>query len=179
MKNIYKSSIDDLTSLSVDDLIQKCKSYLKEYISEDVANSFIEMYESNNYTEVMNILQNSLKQIKNKVNVEEYNNILIMLQKKYPSINNIIDSSLKDERNKKKNMDINGILIALIVIILAILVISCYIYFNSKKFKVKEVLNNAKINRSSYNYTEKDKDMIVLIKELSVIYRNTEKYLNS
>ena len=75
---------------------------------------------------------------------------------------------------------------AIIVIGVAILVVSiigALVYFkiNPKKNDktVGEVLSIRNKKDSQPKYTEKDKDLMALIHELSVIYDNTDKYLKS
>jgi hypothetical protein len=80
-------------------------------------------------------------------------------------------------------------MVAVIVIIVAILVVAVVAAFLYLRFKdrgidvnnqtVGEVLSHGVKKGNSIKYTEKDKDLVELLHELSVIYDNTDQYLNS
>ncbi len=101
----------------------------------------------------------------------------------FPDAESVLATSDDNEGGHCNNMGTSSVLIAAIVIIVAILVISIigtvvYLKVNNKTVGDILSLRLSKDNKAPV-YTDKDRDMMALIHELSIIYDNTDKYLNS
>lgn len=185
MSNSQSFDFSSLKRISVDSLIMKCKGYVEQYLSKSAAECLDKAYKASEFDEVKHILNETLKKIKTKMKLSDYH------KAKQAVRNGLLDEKLfeysdNDERRQNDNMGTGSVIIAFIVITVAIIVIAIVgtvIYSKINKKTVGEVLplglsKDNKTNNVS-KYTDKDRDMMALIHELSIIYENTDKYLNS
>jgi len=181
----------------------KCKKYAKQYLSESEAERLEKAYKTSEYNEVKKILQKTSKKMKAKIKVSEFQQAKEAIIKEFPNAERLIGTVKINKRgqgnkfpnaerlirtikiNKKgqgNKMEISNGTIAIIIIMVGILVIS--ILAKSKSIHPK--VNNKTIGEimslsasNDYSYTDKDRDMMALIHELSIVYTNTDRYLNS
>ena len=134
------------------------------------------------------ILEKTLERIKSKIKISEYQKAEKAVKDEFPDANELFTSSDTNERSQDDNMGTGSGMVAVIVIIVAILVFAIvgtvlYLKFKGRSIDVNnqtvgEVLSHELNKGNSIKYTEKDKDLMELIRELSVIYDNTDQYLN-
>lgn len=179
MSNSQSFDFSSLKRMSVDSLIMKCKGYVEQYLSKSAAERLDKAYKASEFDEVNHILNETLKKIKTKMKLSDYQ------KAKWTVRNGLLDDSDNDERRQNDNMGTGSVIIAFIVITVAIIVIAIVgtvIYSKINKKTVGEVLPRLNKDNKTNNvseYTDKDRDMMALIHELSIIYENTDKYLNS
>lgn len=184
MSNSQSFDFSSLKRMSVDSLIMKCKGYVEQYLSKSAAERLDKAYKASEFDEVNHILNETLKKIKTKMKLSNYQ------KAKWTVQNGLLDEKLfeysdNDERRQNDNMGTGSVIIAFIVITVAIIVIAIVgtvIYSKINKKTVGEVLPRLNKDNKTNNvseYTDKDRDMMALIHELSIIYENTDKYLNS
>lgn len=181
-----------LKKTTIDKLMLKCTKYAKQYLSESEAKRLKKAYKTSEYNEVKYILKKTLSKMKAKIKVSEFQQAKEAIIKEFPNKEAIIKEFPNAERlirtvkiNKRgqgNKMEISNGTIAIIIIMVGILVIS--ILAKSKSIHPK--VNNKTIGEimslsasNDYNYTDKDRDMMALIHELSIVYTNTDRYLNS
>lgn len=93
-----------------------------------------------------------------------------------------------NEGSQDDNMETGGEIVDMIVIIVTILVLTIvgtifYLkskgrYIGARNKTVGEVFSYGFKKGNSVKYTDKDKDFMELIHELSMVYDNTDKFLN-
>lgn len=189
MSNSQSFDFNVLKRMTIDNLILNCKKYVEQYRSKSAASQFREAYKASRYDEVEHILDKTLEQIKTEINISEYQRAEKAVKDKFPDADMLFASSDTDEGSLKDNMGTSSGTIAVIVIIVAILVITIVgkVFYSKHKNRnidvnnqtVGEVLSRGLKKDNSIIYTEKDKDLMELIHELSVIYDNTDHYLNN
>ena len=70
--------------------------------------------------------------------------------------------------------------VVIVAILLVIAALGAVVYLKSKENKkVGDILSHTSRNKKKMVYTEKDRDMMLLIRELAEVYENTENYLKS
>lgn len=184
-----KSRSFDLNSLkeeSVDSLILKCKKCVERYLSKSAAERLDKAYEELKYDEVKFILEETLKKIKIMTEISEYQKAEKAIMDVFPEAEKLFDISDNNEGSQNKKMGTGSGWIVVCVIIVAILVIaiiSSSVYLKRNNISVGEVLmkrmNKDNSQGKAYRYTDKDRDMMNLIHELSTIYDNTDHYMNN
>lgn len=185
MSNSQSFDFNSLKRMTTDDLIAKCKKYVELYLSKSESERFYKAYKESRFDEVRCILEKTLQRIKTKINVSEYRKAENAVLEEFPDAEGVFVSSNTDEGSQDDKMGTGSAIIAVTVVIVAILVITIagLIYLKIKNRTVGDILSalSQKDNkpRKTYNYTEKDRDLMALIHELSVIYDNTDKYMNS
>lgn len=182
MSKLQSFDFNSLKKMTIDNLIMICKKYVRQYSSKSVADRLDKAYKSARFYEVKHILEETLKRLKMKIKISEYQKVEQDVLNEFSDTKKLFDSSENSERRKKENMGTgSGIIAVIIIIIVAILVIATVIAVKHMKVNNKtvgEVLNKKKINNIP-QYTDKDRDMVSLIHELSIIYDNTDQYLSS
>lgn len=186
MSNLKAFDFNTLKKMPVDSLIMKCKGYVEQYLSKSAANRLDSAYKKSKLEEVEHILKETLKRAKMKIKISEYQKAEKAVLDEFPDAKKLFESFDSDGGGQSDNMGTGSGIVVVVVIIVAILVISivgAVIYLKSKNKTVGEVLslglNKGNRTNNPPAYTDKDRDMIALIHELSIVYDNTDKYLNS
>ena len=189
MSNSQSFDFSSLKRMTVDNLIGRCKQYVEQYVSKEAASRLDNAYKASRFDEVKHILEVTLERIKAKIKVSEYQKAEKAVKVEFPDAKEQFVSSDINEGGQNDNMGAGSGMVAVIVIIVAILVVSVVATFLYLRFKGKgiyinnqtvgEVLSHRVKKGNGIKYTEKDKDLMELIHELSVIYDNTDQYLNS
>ena len=167
------------------------QKYVEEYLSQEDADRFSRAYQKEDFDEAERISKSTLKKIKLMTQVSEFQKAEEAVLAEFPDAESVLATSDDNEGGHCNNMATSSVLIAAIVIIVAILVISIIgtvVYLKVNNKTVGEILSLGlrKLGLKKGNkvsdvpmYTDKDRDMMTLIHELSIIYDNTDKYLNS
>ena len=187
MSNSQSFDFSSLKRMTVDNLIGRCKQYVEQYVSKKAASRLEDAYEASRFDEVKHILEVTLERIKTKIKVSEYQKAEKAVKDEFPDAKELFVSSDTNEGSHDDNMGAGSGMVAVIVIIVAILVIVAaflYLRFKDRGIDVNnktvgEVLSHGVKKGNIIKYTEKDKDLVELLHELSVIYDNTDQYLNS
>ena len=189
MSNSQSFVFSSLKRMTVDNLIGRCKQYVEQYVSKKAASRLDDAYKASRFDEVKHILEVTLERIKTKIKVSEYQKAEKAVKDEFPDAKELFVSSDTNEGSHDDNMGTGSGMVAVIVIIVAILVAAIvgtvlYLKFKGRNIDVNnqtvgEVLSHGLKKGNSITYTDKDKDLMELIHELSVIYDNTDKYLNS
>lgn len=189
MSNSQSFDFSSLKRMTVDNLIGRCRQYVEQYVSKKAASRLDDAYKASRFDEVKHILEVTLERIKTKIKVSEYQKAEKAVKDEFPDAKELFVSSDTNEGSQDDNMGAGSGIVAVIVIIVAILVIAVvaaflYLRFRDKGIDVNnqtvgEVLSHGVKKGNSIKYTEKDKDLMELLHELSVIYDNTDQYLNS
>ena len=169
--------------MSVDKLMSLNQKYVEKYLSQEDADRFSRAYQKEDFDEAERISKSTLKKIKLMTQVSEFQKAEEAVLAEFPDAESVLATSDDNEGGHCNNMGTSSVLIAAIVIIVAILVISIigtvvYLKVNNKTVGDILSLRLSKDNKAPV-YTDKDRDMMALIHELSIIYDNTNKYLNS
>lgn len=180
MSNSQSFNFSSLKEMSIDCLISKCTVYVEQYLSKSAATRLGKAYKENKYDEVKYILEKTLNQIRKKTNDSEYQKAKKAVMDMFPDADDFFVSFDNNEGGKKE-MGIGSIIAYIILAIIVVAIISTLIYLKLNKKTVGEVLptRTKNVTKPRTSYTEKDRDLICLIHELSIIYDNTDKYLNS
>lgn len=190
MNSSQTFDFNSLKKETVDGLLSNCKVYVEKYLSADAARKLDKAYKESKFDVVKNILKKTLKRMKTKIKVSEYQKAEKAVLDEFPDAAKLFVS---DNDEGSQTMGTGSGMIAVIVIIVAIIVFAIIISIYSKRnnktvgevlsLSVEKVLsffkgkgNSAK---NAYSYTDKDRDLMSLIHELSAVYENTDKYLNS
>lgn len=186
MSNSKSFDFSFLNKVTVDSLIAKCRRYVEQNLSKSDVSCFDKAYKASRFDEVKYILKKTLERIENKNKISESKKDL---NNEISDADGLFISSDTNEGRWDDNMNTNsgmgGVNIIIVtIIVLAIIGTVLYMKFNGKKVNVKnrtvnEVLSNGFKNGNNIKYTDKDRDLIELIHELSAIYDNTDKYLKS
>ena len=175
-----------IKKITVDNLFSRCRPYVGQYLSKSALHRFDKAYKEARFDEVKHILEKTYKRIKTKMKVSEYQKIEKAIIAEFPDAERIFVSSEINEGSRNKKMALGNEITAIIVIGVAILVVSiicALVYFkvnsSTNDKTVGEVLSIGNKKNKQQKYTEKYKDLMELIHELSVIYDNTDKYLKS
>lgn len=186
MSNSKSFDFSFLNKVTVDSLIAKCRRYVKQNLSKSDVSCFDKAYKASRFDKVKYILKKTLERIENKNKISESKKDL---NSEISGASELFVSSDTNEGRWDDNMNTNGEMGGVNIIIVIILVIATigtvlYMKFKGKKVNVKnqtvnEVLSNGLKNGNNIKYTDKDRDLIELIHELSVIYDHTDEYLNS
>lgn len=189
MSNSQSFVFSSLKRMTVDNLIGRCKQYVEQYVSKKAASRLDDAYKASRFDEVKHILEVTLERIKTKIKVSEYQKAEKAVKDEFPDAKELFVSSDTNEGSHDDNMGTGSGMVAVIVIIVAIFVAAIvgtvlYLKFKGRNIDVNnqtvgEVLSHGLKKGNSITYTDKDKDLMELIHELSVIYDNTDKYLNS
>ena len=186
MDNSQSLEFNHIKKMTVDNLLIGCRQYVGQYLSKSALCRFDKAYKEARFDEVKHILKKTYKRIKTKMKVSEYQKIEKAIIAEFPDAERIFVSSESNERSRNEKMALGSEMTAIIVIGVAILVVSiigALVYFKinpkTNNKTVGEVLSIRNKKDSQPEYTEKDKDLMALIHELSVIYDNTDKYLKS
>lgn len=186
MSNSQSFDFSSLKRMTVDNLIEKCKQYVEQYVSKKAASRLDDAYKASKFDEVKRILKMTLERIKAKIKISEYQKAEKAVKDEFPDAKELFVSSNTNEGSQDDNMGTGSGMIAVIVILVAIIVVALLLYFkpwnksiNVSNKTVDEVISHGIKKGNSIRYTEKDKDLMELIHELSVIYDNTDQYLNS
>lgn len=187
--NISRSfDLNSLKEESVDSLISKCKRCVGRYLSKSEAERLDKAYEELKYDEVKLILEETLKKIKLMTENSEYQKAEKAITDVFPETEKLFNISDNNEGSQNKKMGTGNVLIVVCVVIVAILVItiissSVYLKLKRNNISVGDVLmkrmNKDNSQGKAYRYTDKDRDMMNLIHELSTIYDNTDHYMNN
>lgn len=178
MGNTPFYNFDDLKNMTIDALIEKCTPYVKNYLSEKAAAGLKEAYAASNFKVVKHILDKTRTQIKNRIGFSEYQKAEKALMDEFPDFETILCSSENNEGSHSEDMNTGTIimLVAIAVIALAALAVGIR-NLAVKKKTVGKVLSKGSKKGNHPNYTDKDKALMELIHELSIVYDNTDKYL--
>lgn len=172
--------LNSIKNMSVDNLMKKCKCYVEQYLSKNASIQFDKAYHNSDYEEVQKILKKTLKKVKANIKYSDLINAQRIIKRFFEDLSG---NKNKNERSRRDNMDISGVMIAFIVIIVAISVISVIrtaICLKKNNKNVGEILSHGSYKSKNVNhYTEKDRDMIELIHELSEVYRKTDEYMKN
>ena len=189
MSNSQSFDFSSLKRMTVDNLIGRCKQYVEQYVSKEAASRLDDAYKASRFDEVKHILEVTRERIKTKIRVSEYQKAEKAVKDEFPDAKELFVTSDTNEGSHDDNMGAGSGMVAVIVIIVAILVVAVVAAFLYLRFKdsgidvnnqtVGEVLSHGVKKGNSIKYTEKDKDLVELLHELSVIYDNTDQYLNS
>ena len=189
MSNSQSFDFSSLKKMTIDNLIAKCRQYVEQYLSKSAASRLDKAYKASRFDEVKYILKKTLKQIKTKIKISEYQKAKKAVKDEFSDANELFVSYDTNEGSQDDNMGTGSGMVAVIVIIVAILVAAIvgtvlYLKFKGRNIDVNnqtvgEVLSHGLKKGNSITYTDKDKDLMELIHQLSVIYDNTDKYLNS
>lgn len=189
MSNSQSFDFSSLKRMIIGNLIAKCRQYVEQYLSESAATRLDNAYKESRFDEVKFILEKTLEQIKTKIKISEYQKAEKAVKDEFPDAKELFVSSDTNEGSQDDNMGTGSGMIAVIVIIVAILVAAIvgtvlYLKFKGRNIDVNnqtvgEVLSHGLKKGNSITYTDKDRDLIELIHQLSVVYDNTDKYLNS
>lgn len=186
MSNSQSFDFNSLKKMSVDKLMSLNQKYVEEYLSQEDADRFSRAYQKEDFDEVKRILKMTLERIKAKIKISEYQKAEKAVKDEFPDAKELFVSSDTNEGSQDDNMGTGSGMIAVIVILVAIIVVALLLYFKpwNKSIDVSnktvdEVISHGIKKGNSIRYTEKDKDLMELIHELSVIYDNTDQYLNS
>ena len=183
-----KSQLFDLNSIkrmTIDSLMKKCKQYVERYLPQTDAFRFDEAYKNMRFDEVKVILEKTFNRIKTKIDISEI--IYAVIINEFPDAKEVLKISDIKEEDQEENMEASNEMNAIIIISVAIIVVAvigAILYHNRDKSKtvknqlVSDVMS-PRSNSNYINYTDKDKDLMELIHELSLIYDNTDKYLKS
>ena len=195
MSNSQSFDFSSLKRKPINKLIGKCKQYVGKYLSETAAYRFDAAYKKSKYKDVWHILVRTLERIKRKIRLSEYQKVEKAVLREFPDAKELFEFLVSKEGNEDDINDTSGDIGAVIWIIVAILVIVCIIsknWVNEKCAKIREngdksseigeltvgdVLSLGNKDSNSINYNDKDKDLMDLLSELSVIYDNTDRYL--
>ena len=188
MSDSQSFDFSSLKRITVDNLIGRCKQYVEQYVSKKAASRLDDAYKASRFDEVKHILEVTLERIKAKIKVSEYQKAEKAVKDEFPDAKELFDSFDTKERRQNDNMGTENGMIAVIIIIVAILVaaiVGTVLYLKSKGKNINvnnqtvgEVLTHSLKKGNNISYSDKDKDLMELIHELSVIYDNTDKYLN-
>lgn len=180
---------------TVREVITLCAEYIKTFLSNEAAKNFLGACKTGNDKEVKRILINTLNRAKANLRPRDIESILgdisqydtnreigNLLGIPYQqSKNNTVLQSIGGvkERRESDTMSINTIIV-IVAILLVIAAIGAVVYLKNKdNKKVGDILPHASRGEKKMVYTEKDRDMITLIRELAEVYENTENYLKS
>lgn len=187
MSNSQSFDFSSLKRMTISNLIAKCRQYVEQYLSKSAATRLDKAYKESRYDEVKSILEITLERIKTKIS--EYQKAEEAVKDEFPDAKELFVSSDTNEGSQDDNMGTGSGMIAVIVIIVAILVAAIvgtvlYLKFKGRNIDVNnqtvgEVLSHGLKKGNSITYTDKDMDLMELIHQLSVVYDNTDKYLNS
>ncbi len=176
-------------NMAIDDLIAKCKQYVAQYYSKSAATRLAKAYRALKYEEVKSILGTTLELMKTQFQIADYQNANKVLKSMFPYSKKRFVSSDNSEGSSDGTMSISSGTVAIILVIVAILVIAAicsYNYLKNQNFKeeytkktVGEVLVDKPYNENNNRYTDKDRDLLFLIGELSIVYSNTDEYLHN
>lgn len=189
MSNLQSFYFSSLKSMTIDNLIGRCKQYVEQYLSKSAASRLENANKALRFDEVISILETTLERIKTKTKISEYQRAEKAVRDEFPDAKDLFAFSDINEGSYDDNMDTDSGIFPVIVIIFSILVVAVVrtVLRTESKDKsidvinqtVGDVLSHGIKKGNSIKYTEKDKDLMELIHELSVIYDNTDKYLNS
>ncbi len=189
MNKLQTLDLSFLDSMTIDDLIAQCKQFVEHYLSKSASIRLEKAYRSLRFEEVGRILKKALEQIKTNVPLSEYQRAEKAVRDKISNTNGIFTSFDKNERSRDDTMGVSsGTVIIIVVVIIAILAIAIISIKSQKKCNNKNIYSSKTVDEvfsaerrtaNSISYTDKDKDLMNLICELSKIYDNTEHYFNS
>ena len=180
---------------TVKEVITQCVEYVKTFSSNEAAKQFLNACEIGNNEEVKKILIDTLNRAKENlfpndlekvirdtsqydVNREVINHLNVSCQK--PKNDPVLQAT--DGVNKRRESTILSIdtVVVIVAILLVIAALGAVVYLKSKENKkVGDILSHTSRNKKKMVYTEKDRDMMLLIRELAEVYENTENYLKS
>lgn len=180
---------------TVREVITLCAEYVKTFLSHEAAKRFLSAYDAGNNEEVKRILVNTLNRAKANLHPRDIKSILGDTSQYDPhreirnlleipcqqSKNNTVLQSIGSvkERRESATMAINTVIV-IVAILLVIAAIGAVVYLKNKdNKKVSDILSHTSRGEKKMLYTEKDLDMITLIRELAEVYENTENYLKS
>lgn len=193
MSNSQSFDFGFVKRMTVDNLIVRCNQYVEQYVSKNAAARLNDAYRASRFDEVKHIFEVTLERIKTKINVSEYQKAERAVINEFPDAKEIFvpsdtneesqDENDFNEGSQDENMSTDSEIIAVIVISVAIIACIALLIFRpinkkigSSNQTVGEVLSNG---TKKSKYTEKDKDLMELIHELSIIYENTDQYSKS
>ena len=186
MSDSQSFDFNSLKNMPVDKLMSLAQKYVEEYSSQEDADRFSRAYQKEDFDKAERISKSTLKKMKLMTLVSKFQKAEEAVLAEFPDAESVLATSDDNEGGHCNNMGTSSVLIAAIVIIVAILVISIIgtvVYLKVNNKTVGEILSLGlkKGNKVSDvpMYTDKDRDMMTLIHELSIIYDNTDKYLNS
>lgn len=175
--------VNFLKRMTIDSLIKKCRKYVEQYLSRNAAARLDKAYKELKFDEVRRILEKTLKRIKIKIKITEYQKAEKAVLDEFPDAERLFASSDNMKRSRNENMEIDsGVAVVVIgVAILVIVIAGAFIHLKLTNKTVGEVLSIGKDTgtKTFYCYTEKDRDLMTFIHELSVIYDNIDQYLNN
>lgn len=186
-KTIKESTVREVMTL--------CAEYVKIFLSNEAAKSFLGACKAGNDKEVKRILINTLNRAKANLYPRDIESILgdtsqydtngnvknLLGDACQKSKNNAILRSISGEKERRESatMAINTVIV-IVAILLVIAAIGAVVYLKNKdNKKVDDILSHAARGEKKMIYTEKDRDMVMLIRDLAEVYENTEKYLKS
>lgn len=186
MSNSQSFDLDSLKKMPVDKLMSLVEKYIAEYSSKEDAERFSKAYQQKAIDETKRITKKTLDKMRLIKQVSDFQEAEKSILDRFSDAENVLVNSDINEGGHSDNMGTSSVLIAAIVIIVAILVISIIgtvVYLKVNNKTVGDILSlglskGNKVNNAPV-YSDKDRDMMSLIHELSIIYDNTDKYLNS
>ncbi len=138
------------------------KEFVEKYLSVEKAVEFKNAYNMSDFKKADEILLNALEHVNDK-GLKEYSNIIKL--------------NLTSELARRRKMEV------LFIILAAVLVaggIGVYCYLKQRANKAYTSASNKvrQSNSHKYQYNQQDKDLLLLVKELSEVYQKTDEYLN-
>ncbi len=167
IKDKYQELVDNLSQ------IEKLKQYAEEHISPSAAQNLEDAYLRSHIDTVVHIanqivIRCQIKELTKKLN--SLCNCEEEILKEYPDAERLLKNTDDNERRQHDNMDFRAWLTPENLVVGAILVCAVVgIWLSIRRPpRVDDIV-----------YTEKDKDMMELVHQLSDVYDNTDRYLNS
>lgn len=184
MKNPNITAHCFLGKMPVNKLMKRCEKYIGEYLSKPEAVQFEKAYRSSDYSEARHILEKTLKMATLQHNSSDIQKVENMVSSEFSDTEKLLKNGESCKRRQDNTMTTNNSITPIVFILIAILVITAIgavLYFKVKNKTVGEILSSTSHKngneKKKISYSEKDRDMLKLIHELSLLYDNTESYL--
>lgn len=180
MNGLHLFNFNALKKMTINQLMLKCTRYVARYLSESEAKRLKKAYKASKYNEVMDILNKTLKRMKAEIKGSEFQQAKESIIEAFPDAEGTIGTVKSNKGGQGDKMEIGSGTIAIIIIMVCILVIGILAKSIHPKVNNKTIGEIMSLGVSNdYSYTDKDRDMMALIHELSIVYTNTDRYLNS
>ena len=167
-----------MRSNSAEVLIKIAKKYVGKYLNKDEAKKFIVACKDSDYKRANMILDDTIKSMSGCSSIisalvnysEKFSAVGVKLSEVYTekgmieSINEKSEAILQviNKKNRRKKME--NVILMVLGVLLCVITVAVILKYAIAKMKKER-------------YTEKDRDMIMLIKDLSEIYSRTDEYL--
>jgi len=187
MNGLHLFNFNAFKKMTINQLMLRCTKYVARYLSESEAKRLKKAYKASKYNEVTDILNKTLKRMKAEIKGSEFQQAKESIIEEFPEAEGAIGTVKRNKGGQGDKMEIGSVTIAIIIIIIIIMVCILVIGILAKSKSIHpKVVNNKTIGEimslgvsNDYSYTDKDRDMMALIHELSIVYTNTDRYLNS